>query len=129
MSASRWIGIFAAIVLIVSCYLPWVQIPIGNIIVTGMETAGTGFGKPGIVHIVLSVFFMAFTLVPKVWSTRFNLLVVALNTAWAIRNLIIIPACHMGACPEKFYGLYLSFIASVIILLAGLFVDFRFKKP
>lgn len=100
----------------------------GGIAITGMNTAGTGFGKPGIIHLALSTIFLLCLLLDKTWSKRLNILVVAINTAWALRNMIIIPACHMGSCPEKYFGLYLVILSATLMLLAALLVDAPLKK-
>jgi hypothetical protein len=121
----KWIGLFAVILLIVSCFLPWVIIPSKNIVVSGVESTGTNFGKPGYTHFVLSFFFIIFHFIPRLWAKRSNLLVVALNIAWAIRNYFIISMCREGECPEKQIGLWLVLLASVLILIAALFPDIK----
>jgi hypothetical protein len=124
----KWIGFFAVILLIVSCFLPWVIIPSKNIVVSGVESSGTNFGKPGYNHFVLSFFFIIFHFIPRLWAKRSNLLVVALNIAWAIRNYFIISMCREGDCPEKQIGLWLVLLASVLILIAALFPDIKLKE-
>ena len=125
MRYMKWIGLFAVILLIVSCFLPWVIIPSKNIVVSGVESTGTNFGKPGYTHFVLSFFFIIFHFIPRLWAKRSNLLVVALNIAWAIRNYFIISMCREGECPEKQIGLWLVLLASVLILIAALFPDIK----
>jgi hypothetical protein len=124
----KWIGLFAVILLIVACFLPWVIIPSKNILVSGVESTGTNFGKPGYTHFVLSFFFIIFHFIPKLWAKRSNLLVVALNIAWAIRNYFIISMCREGDCPEKQIGLWLVLLASILILIAALFPDIKLKE-
>ena len=124
----KWIGLFAVILLIVSCFLPWVIIPSKNIVVSGVGSTGTNFGKAGYTHFVLSVFFIIFHLIPKLWAKRWNLLIVALNIAWAIRNYFIISMCREGECPEKQIGLWLVMISSALMLLAALFPDIELKE-
>jgi len=58
----KWIGTLGALVLIVSCFFPWVFIESKNITVTGIESAGTSFGKPGYFH-----FFLGYT-----WHLRLS---------------------------------------------------------
>ena len=128
MRYMKWIGLFAVILLIVSCFLPWVIIPSKNIVVSGVESTGTNFGKPGYNHFVLSFFFIIFHFIPRLWAKRSNLLVVALNIAWAIRNYFIISMCREGDCPEKQIGLWLVLLASVLILIAALFPDIQLKE-
>ena len=128
MRYMKWVGLFAVILLIVSCFLPWVIIPSKSIIVSGVGSTGTNFGKPGYTHFVLSFFFIIFHFIPRLWAKRSNLLVVALNIAWAIRNYFIISMCREGDCPEKQIGLWLVLLASILILIAALFPDIKLKE-
>jgi hypothetical protein len=124
----KWIGLLAVILLVVSCFVPWVIIPSKNIIVSGVDSAGTNFGKPGYAHFVLGFFFIIFHLIPKLWAKRINLLIVALNLAWAVRNYFIISMCREGECPEKQTGLWLVLTASVLMLIAALLPDIKLKE-
>ena len=128
MRYMKWVGLFAVILLIVSCFLPWVNIASKNIVVSGVDSTGTNFGKPGYTHFVLCFFFVIFHFIPRLWAKRSNLLVVALNIAWAIRNYFIISMCREGDCPEKQIGLWLVLLASVLILIAALFPDIQLKE-
>ena len=128
MRYMKWVGLFAVILLIVSCFLPWVIIPSKNIVVSGVDSTGTNFGKPGYTHFVMSFFFIIFHFIPRLWAKRSNLLVVALNIAWAIRNYFIISMCREGDCPEKQIGLWLVLLASILILIAALFPDIKLKE-
>jgi len=128
MRYMKWVGLVAVILLVVSCFLPWVSIISKNIVVSGIDSTGTNFGKPGYTHFVLSVFFIIFHFIPKLWAKRTNLLVVALNIAWAIRNYFIISMCREGECPEKQIGLWLVMFASALMLIAALFPDVQLKE-
>ena len=124
----KWIGLLGVILLIVSCFLPWVIITSQNITVTGVESTGTNFGKPGYTHFVLGFFFIIFHFIPRLWAKRVNLLIVALNIAWAVRNYFIITMCREGECPEKQIGLYLVLLSSLLLLLSALFPDMKLKE-
>ena len=128
MRYMKWIGLLAVLLLIFSCFIPWVIITSKNIIVSGVDATGTNFGKPGYAHFVLSFFFIIFHLIPKLWAKRSNLLIVALNLAWAVRNYFIISVCREGDCPEKQIGLWLVLVASVLMLVAALFPDIQLKE-
>jgi len=128
MRYMKWIGLLAVILLIVSCFLPWVIISSKDIVVSGVDSTGTNFGKPGYTHFVLGFFFIIFHFIPRLWAKRVNLLVVALNIAWAIRNYFIISMCREGECPEKQIGLWLVLFASVLMLIAALFPDIKLKE-
>ena len=119
---------FAVVLLVVACFLPWVFISSQNITVTGIESTGTNFGKPGYAHFVLSFFFIIFHFIQKLWAKRWNLPIVALNIAWAVRNFVIIAMCREGECPQKQVGLWLVLVASAIMLLAALFPDIKLKE-
>jgi hypothetical protein len=124
----KWIGILAAVSLVIACFMPWVIIPSKNIMVSGIDAAGTNFGKPGYFHFIMVLFFLFFTLTSKVWAKRANLLVTAINMAWAIRNYFVITLCRGGECPEKKMAIYLIVAASILMLISALFPDFRTKN-
>lgn len=128
MRYMKWIGLLAVALLIVSCFLPWVIIHSRNIIVSGIDSGGTNFGKPGYTHFILSFFFIIFHFTPRLWAKRWNLLIVALNIAWAVRNYLIVSMCREGECPEKQTGLWLALIGSALMLLAALFPDIKLKE-
>ncbi|MBC7948338.1 MAG: hypothetical protein H7Y42_10695 [Chitinophagaceae bacterium] len=125
----KWFGALAAILLVVACFLPWVTIPSRGLVVTGVDSEGTRFGKPGFFYFLTSTFFLLFSFVPRIWAKRANLAVTALNLAWGIRNFFIITLCRAGDCPEKQAGIYLALAASIVMLLAALFPDIRLKEP
>lgn len=129
MRYMKWIGFFAAALLVYACFTPWVIIESQNIVVTGVAAAGTNFGKPGYLHLFLSVIFLLFHFIPRLWAKRANLPVVAVNLGWAIRNFVVIAACRAGECPEKQVGLYLAGAASLVMLLAALFPDIEISNP
>ena len=125
----KWTGIIAgAGLLILSCFLIWVIIPSKKIEVTGVDATGTFFGKPGYFNLLMTFFFLAFSLIPKIWAKRINLLVTAMNFAWAVRNYFVISACRAGECPEKHAGIYLLLIASLVMLISSLFPDLKLPR-
>ncbi len=121
----KWIGIIASITLVIACFMTWVVIPSKNIYVSGVDSAGTNFGKPGFFHFITCFFFIAFSLVPRVWAKRANLLVTALNLAWAIRNYFMVTLCRGGECPEKHIAVYIIVAASILMLVAALLPENR----
>ena len=130
MRLNRFVGIAAAIALIVSCFFPWVIIESRNMSVTGVDTTGTNFGKPAFIHFILTAVFLFFHLTPRVWAKRGNLIVSALNFAWAIRNYFIISACRGGECPVKEVAIFVALAAALIMLIAALFPDIELsEKP
>lgn len=124
----KWTGIAAAALMIASCFMEWVALSSRNISVSGVNAEGTDWGKPGYLHLVLTVFFVLCTLIPKIGAKRANLLVTALNLAWALRNFFMISSCSAGECPEKHTGLYLVLIASVLMLVSAMFPDIKLPE-
>jgi hypothetical protein len=123
----KWVGLVAAVVLIVACCSVWVTIPSRNITISGINTEGTNFGKPGYFHFLAISFFLLFTFIPRIWAKRANLAVTALNMAWAIRNYFIITVCRGGDCPEKKFAIYLVLISSTLMLVSALLPDMKTK--
>ncbi|MBK5269952.1 MAG: hypothetical protein JJE22_02950, partial [Bacteroidia bacterium] len=121
-------GIAASILLIISCFIPWVIIESRNITVSGVDASGTNFGRPGYFHLIMSFLFLLLSFIQKVWAKRSNLLVTALNLGWAIRNYILISTCEMGDCPLKKAGIYILIPASVLMLVASMFPDMKLPE-
>jgi len=125
MRYMKWIGLAAAVLLVASCFTPWVYIVSRDITVSGIDATGTTFGKPGYFHFLCAFFFLLFHFIPRIWAKRSNLLIAALNTAWALRNFFMIAACYGGECPERKIGLYLVLLSSLLMLASTFFPDMR----
>jgi hypothetical protein len=125
MKYSQWIGLAATILVVIACYLPWVEIVSLSTILTGMDGRGTNLGKPGKLHIIFCVLASVLFLLPLVWAKRVNLVFCALGLAWAVRNFLIYARCEMATCPVRQYGLYLVLLGSVVMLAAALFPDMK----
>ncbi len=119
----KWVGLAAAVLLIITCFTSWVIIESKNITISGIDATGTNYGKPGYFNLLMTLFFLFFHFTPRVWAKRANLVVGALNIAWAIRNYFILSACQAGDCPVKQPGLYLVLFASALMLVSALFPD------
>ena len=124
----KWIGLLATLALVGACFMPWVFIESQNITVTGIESGGTSFGKPGFFHLVLTAFYLVLHFTPRIWAKRLNMLVSVLNTGWAVRNYFLISACAGGECPEKKIGLYIVLGSSLLMLLAALLPQMKLPE-
>ena len=118
----KWLSIFFYSLLIAACFFPWVTIESRNIVISGLDGSALGYGKPGMLHITLSVLTIAFLLLGKVWSMRTAFFLGAFNIAWAARNFLALSACSGGICPVRHTALYVVLGASLLGLLALLFV-------
>ncbi len=125
MRYMKWIGLLAALLLTASCFTPWIFIGSKNITISGVDATGTNYGKPGYFHFFLTAVFLFCTFMPRVWAKRINLLVTALNLGWCLRNFFILATCSGGECPVRQTGLWLSLLASVLMLISALFPDMK----
>jgi len=112
--------LLAVVVLVIACFLPWMTIESKNLTISGMNTTGTLYGKPGYFHFLWAGVYLLFLLINRVWSKRAAVGLAAFNIAWAMRNFLLLPACQMGECPVREEGLYVLLIASFIMFLAPL---------
>jgi len=115
MKYSQTIGIIAALVLIGLTFTPWSYIVSRDLTITGMQTAGTDFGRPGLLHIIFGVLSTLLFAIPKIWAKRTNVFIAALNLSWAFRNYLLVTGCLMGECPEKKAGIILILVTAAII--------------
>jgi hypothetical protein len=115
MKHSQTIGIIASLLVITLCFFPWSYVVSKQITISGFQTAGTSFGKPGMFNIILCSLMILFFLLPRIWAKRTNMFIAALNLAWSFRNFILVSGCMMGECPEKRPALY-----GILILSMGI---------
>ena len=124
----KWIGAAAAVLLIISCFSPWVFIESKSITVSGIDATGTNYGKPGYFHFITNILFLACTFIQKIWAKRLNLFVTAINLGWAVRNFFVISSCQGGECPDKKSGIFLMLIASLLMLISSMFPDMKLPQ-
>lgn len=120
MQIMKWLGVAVAIALIVACYMPWVVVESKDIVISGVDSTGTNFGKPGYFHLFFAGLYLLFVLINRLWSKRVNIFISAFNVAWALRNFAIISACSGGECPVKKAGLYVVLVSSILMLVSVL---------
>lgn len=124
----KWTGAAAAVMLAICCFLPWVIIPSKDIVVSGVESEGTNFGKPGLFHFFFVACYLFLHFRRKLWAKRLNLVVPAINMAWATRNYFMVTMCRGGECPEKQAAVWLLLASSLLMLIAALFPDMQRVK-
>ncbi len=76
---------------------------------------------------------MAFTsvvcqFVPRISLKRLNLLLMALNLAYAIKTFIVYVECYRGYCPEKQVGIYLMLLSAIVLMITAVFPSAPLKK-
>jgi hypothetical protein len=103
--------------IIVSAFLPWLTIESRQLVFTGLHTAGSNFGEPGKLNIILALIAALLFIAGKQWAQRVNVFITGFLMAWTFRNMILFARCEMGECPHKEIGLYLSLIGAIIAFI------------
>jgi len=125
---SNYIAIATAIVLIVTCFLPWAYYPDLDKNFTGFFSKNNSYGKPGKVLVFFSIAIIILTIVPKVWAKRANQFIGVVVVAYSIRTFILFTSCYSAVCPETKIGLWLVVICSFILLFATMLPNLRIRK-
>jgi hypothetical protein len=124
MHITRWLAVLTALVLILTCFFPWVSIDRQSIVIGGFHATVTDYGKPGIIHSFISSLCILLLLLNRLWTIRTGFFVSTINIAWSIRNYFLLSACKAGICPQKLPALYLlvicSFLLTILIALSGI---------
>lgn len=127
MKLFKWLGIIAAIVLVISCFLPWTYHPDIQKTFTGFFSENAVYGRPGILIVTLASISILLILIPKVWAKRINIFIVGILLAFAIRCFMIFTGCYVGICPEKKAGIWIMLFSTIILLGTSLFPDLKLK--
>lgn len=124
---SKWIALIASLLLVIACFLPWAYYPDLDKVFTGFFSEKNIYGRPGKWLTVMAILSILCHFLPQVFYKRVNLLLMALNLAYAIKTYIVFAACYHGYCPEKRPGIYLMLIASILLMAAAVFPSGRVK--
>ncbi len=125
MKYSQWIGVAAAVVLVISCFMSWTYYPDLDKTFNGFFSEGNNYGKPGKVFTVLAAVSVVFFLIPRIWAKRWNLLIGALIAAFAIKTYIVFTSCYRGLCPSKLAGLWIMLVSAATLLIMTLLPDLK----
>lgn len=132
MKHSQTIGVVAAILLIICCFLPWITININGVNHVlngyyGKVNDSLTFGKQYIPHTFFCTICGLFFIINKVWAKRTNMLFTLLNLSWAIKNFIVFGFCR-PQCPTKQIGIYALVTLAGIMLLMSLLPKIELKN-
>jgi hypothetical protein len=129
MKYSQYIGIVACLVVLTCSFLPWSIVVSEHITISGFDTTGTRFGRPGLFLNFFTGLAMLLFAIPTIWAKRTNIFIGALVFAWSIRNYILVSTCLMGECPVKQPALYVLVTASFVVMIMTLLPKINtFKK-
>ena len=124
----KWVSIMAAVAMVISCFYPWVVVAERNITISGVDAAGTSYGKPGYFNLMLAGFYIILTLIPRLWARRINIFIATINFAWMIRNFLVLSRCEAGDCPEKKTGLFIFMFACLVMLFGAVTTPARVEE-
>jgi cytochrome bd-type quinol oxidase subunit 2 len=128
MKYSQWIGVAAAIVLVIACFLPWTYHPDLDKNFTGFFSQNNIYGKPGYFFIVVCIIAIVFFLIQRVWAKRWNLFICAIILSYAIKSFIVFSGCYRGICPDKKAGLWIMLLSAIVMLAMTMFPDIKLKE-
>ena len=127
-------GLVACILLVVSCFLPWMYYADPHIgteaqrTFTGFSTYQNQYGKPGKLLSTIAIIVFAFMLLPKIWAKRANLFIAALGVGYAIKTYVLFTSCYNAYCPEKKIGIFIMMVSIIILLVAAAFPDLKLEE-
>ncbi len=128
------IGLFTCVLLIISCFLPWMHYADATITTeaqrtfTGFSTYQNQYGKPGKLLSLIAIIVFVFMLLPKIWAKRANLFITALGVGYSIKTYVLFTSCYNAYCPEKKAGIYIMLLSTILLLLAAAFPDLKLEK-
>ena len=128
MKHSQWIGVGAAVLVIVGCFLPWAYFPDLREDFTGLFSEQNRYGRPGKVLVVFCGVEILLFLIQKIWAKRANLFIGAVTLAWSIKSYMLYTACYKGICPERRLGIFLVLGGAAIALVASLLPDLSVRE-
>ena len=128
------IGLLACILLMISCFLPWMYYADPHIATeaqktfTGFSTYQNQYGKPGKLLSLIAIIVFAFMLLQKIWAKRANLFITALGVGYAIKTYVLFASCYNAYCPVKKAGIFLMLVSMAVLLFAAVFPDFKLEQ-
>jgi hypothetical protein len=128
MKYAPYLGAFCAILLIISCFMPWAYYPDIDQVFTGFYSNANIYGRPGKGLVFLAVAGSVLFFIPKIWAKRISQVLGVFVLAYGIKSFILFASCYSGICPQKKAGLFLMMISCVLILLASLFTGVKLPE-
>jgi hypothetical protein len=117
MKYSQQLGFLLALIVLGTCFFPWVIIESKQLTISGFQTKGTNFGRPGIFIVFTAGLSVLFFLINTIWAKRINVFVTTFCFAWSVSKYLMLSACYAGECPQKQIALYVLVIASAIMMV------------
>ncbi len=127
-----YLGLATALLLLITCFLPWTSYPDVNLTFTGfnVEPFATGnfYGKAGYPVAVLTVIVGLLFLIPRIWAKRLAVFIAGLLLSYTIRTYIIFTSGVVEGDVVKHAGIYLLVLCSALLFLSSLFPYMPLQK-
>ena len=125
---SKWISLFAFVLLLVACFMPWTYHADVGQSFNGFYSEKNLYGKPAKLILVLAGITTLCSFIKVLWIKRTALLVGGLNVAYGIKNFLLFGSCYLVYCPEKKDWLFLMLLATILVFLMTFFPDGKVKS-
>ena len=121
----HYTALISCILIVVSCFIPWVHFNSTNQTFTGYNVtkfaSGVYYGKAGMIITVLACLIFLLNLLKNKSARSINLFICALLVAYAIRTYIIFTGSLFEGDVETYSGMYMVVILAFVILICALF--------
>ena len=118
-------GVLTCIAIITACFMPWTYYQSIQQTFTGFNVVpfptGNYYGKAGIPISIITGLILLLIFIPRIWAKRTNLFLAGILVAYTIRTYIIFTSALFDGEVQKFAGIYLVIIFSIVILITTLF--------
>lgn len=118
-------GITAALLLILSCFLPWAHYASINETFTGFHVkrfpGGPYYGRAGLIITILTSIILLGMFSRTMWMKKVNLFLAAMQVAYAVRTYILFTSSIFPGEVEKKIGIILLIPLSVLLLISAVF--------
>ncbi len=128
MKYTQWIGIVAAIIMVAACFMPWTYYPDIDQTFNGFYSYQNVYGRPGKAITVLAIICIIFFLIPRIWAKRWNIFFGVITLTYVLKTFILFSGCYRGICPTKLYGVWVTLVAAIVVLLGVLLPTGRTDK-
>ncbi len=125
MKFYKIIGYTAAVIMIISCFMPWTYYTDLGKSFDGFFSEKNMYGKPGMFIMFFAIASLVLIYLDKIWAKRLHIILSAVNIGYLIRIYILFTSCYNAYCPEKKAGLYLLILSSVVMMVVSLFPDMK----
>jgi hypothetical protein len=123
-----YVGISAALLLIIFCFMPWAYYPDIHENFNGFYSRANVYGRPGKTLLFLSVLSITMFLITKLWAKRVNQFVAVILFAYSLKTFILFSSSYGSYSPEIKTGLYGIVVFPLIILIMSLLSVAKVKE-